>query len=195
MQLIMKQCLIQVWGILDHIYFFCTRLECLEQTSKNYNIFRVRLTRYKGHEVILSDGTIIRKNDLLVKIHLHNVRILKEMKCIDENSIKSLYLYKKVQESLPDLAIFIIQHKNNDQIKGIIGITMIDKGFNRLGFESFSFSSLSYLWFKRISLYPIHFISSSKHSSKKKKTPNPQYLFMSKDIICKKYGTPSKNIA
>jgi hypothetical protein len=72
---------------------------------------------------------------------------------------------------------------------------MIDKGFKRLGFESFSFSSLSYLWFKRIALYPIHFISSSKHSSKKKKTSNPQYLFMSKDIICEKYGTNSKNIA
>ncbi|MFX3675240.1 MAG: hypothetical protein ACE3JQ_12465 [Paenisporosarcina sp.] len=191
----MKQCLIQVWGMFDQIYFFCTRLECLEKISRKYNIFRVRLTRYKGREIVLSDGTLIKKNDLLVKIHLHNVRILKEMKGLDKNIKKPLYLYKKVQESLPDLAIFIIQHKYNNQIKGIIGITMIDKGFRRLGFESFSFSSIPYLWFKRIALYPIYFLSSSKHSSKKKQTPIPQYLFMSKGIICKKYGTDSKNIA
>ena len=191
----MKQRLIQVWGMLDSVYYFCTHLQCLEQITGNTNVFRVRLTRYKGREVVLSDGTLIKKNDLLVKIHLHNVRILKEMQCIDENFKKSLFLYKKVQASLPDLAFFIIHHNKNDQIKGIIGITMIDKGYKRLGFESFSLSSHSYLWFKRIAHYPIHLLSSSKPSSKGKKMPTPQYLFMSKDSICKKYGTFAKNIA
>ena len=93
------------------------------------------------------------------------------MQCIDENFKKSLFLYKKVQASLPDLAFFIIHHNKNDQIKGIIGITMIDKGYKRLGFESFSLSSHSYLWFKRIAHYPIHLLSSSKPSSKGKKCP------------------------
>lgn len=195
MQLIMKQRLIQVWGILDPVYFFCTRLQCLEQITGNTNVFRIRLTRYQGREVILSDGTVIKKKDLLVKIHLNNVRILKEMQSIDKNFKKSLFLYKKVQESLPDLAFFIIHHKNKDQIKGIIGVTMIDKAYQRLGFESASFSSRSYLWFKRIALYPIHLLSSSKSSSKRKKTPIPQYLFMSKDAICEKYGAYAKNIA
>jgi hypothetical protein len=191
----MKQRLIHVWGMLDPFYFFCTRLHCLEQITGNPNIFRVRLTRYKGRDVVLSDGTLIKKNDLLVKIHLHNVRILKEMQCIDGNFKRSFFLYKKVQESLPDLAFFITHHNSKNHIKGIIGITMIDKGYERLGFESVSLSSHSYLWFKRIALYPIHIFSSSKPSSKRKKTPTPQYLFMSKDIICEKHGTIAKNIA
>ncbi|KQL36000.1 hypothetical protein [Psychrobacillus sp. FJAT-21963] len=191
----MKKFIIQIWGMFDQVYLFCTRLKCLEKISTNFNIFRVRLTRYKGREVVLSDGTSIKKNDLLIKIHLHNVRILEEMKNKDENFKKSLYLYKKVQESLPDLALYIIHHKNNQQIKGIIGITMINKGFRRLGFESVSFSSLSYLWYKRIALYPIHYLSNSKHSSKSNKTPYPHYLFMSKDMIYKKYGKTSKVIA
>lgn len=173
----------------------CTRLQCLEHISNNYNILRVRLTHYKGRDVVLSDGTMIKKNDLLVKIHLHNVRLLKEMKCLDQRINKSIYLYKKVQQSLPDLAIFIIQHKQSELIKGIIGITMIDKGFKRLGFESASLSSRPYLWFKRFALYPIHFISSSKPSNKRKHTPAPQYLFMSKDGLCKKYVSSTKNIA
>ncbi len=194
-QIMLKHCFLQVWGICDHIYLLCTRLQCLEHISNNYNILRVRLTHYKGHDVVLLDGTMIKKNDLLVKIHLHNVRLLKEMKCLDQSINKSIYLYKKVQQSLPDLAIFIIQHKQSDQIKGIIGITMIDKGFKRLGFEPASLSSLPYLWFKRLALYPIHFLSSSKPSTKRKHTPTPQYLFMSKDGICKKYGSSTKNIA
>lgn len=192
---IMKYRLIQVWAILDSFYFFCTRLQCLEQITGNTNIFRIRLTRYKGREVVLSDGTSIEKNDLLVKIHLHNVRILKEMQCMDKNLTKTRFLYKKVQESLPDLALFIIHHKNQKKIKGIIGITMIDKGYKRLGFEAFFISNRSYILFKRIALYPIYFLSSSASSSKRKKAPTPQYLFMSKDAICEKYGTSIKNIA
>ena len=198
MPITMKQHLIQVWTLFDSVYFFCTRLQCLEQISGNSNILRVRLTRYKGRKIILSDGTSINKNDLLVKIHLHNVRILKEMQCMDKNLKKTRFLYKKVQESLPDLALFIIRHKYKDQIKGIIGITMINKGYKRLGFESVFISNRSYLRFKRIALYPIHLLSSSKPSSnkgKQMKMPTPQYLFMSKSSICEKYGTCAKSIA
>jgi hypothetical protein len=191
----MKYRLIQVWSLLDSAYFFCTRLQCLEQITGNTNVFRVRLTRYKGREVLLSDGTLIKKNDLLIKIHLHNVRILNEMQCIDEKFKKTLFLYKKVQESLPGLAFYLLHHKNNDQIKGVIGITLIDKGYKRLGFESYSLSSRSYIWYKRISLYPIHILSISTPSFKRKKVRTPQYLFMSKDSLCEKYGAFAKDIA
>jgi hypothetical protein len=191
----MKYRLIQVWSLLDSAYFFCTRLQCLEQITGNTNVFRVRLTRYKGREVLLSDGTLIKKNDLLIKIHLHNVRILKDMQRIDENFKKTLFLYNKVKESLPGLAFYLLHHKNNDQIKGLIGITLIDKGYKRLGFESYSLSSRSYIWYKRISLYPIHILSISTPSFKRKKVRTPQYLFMSKDSLCEKYGAFAKDIA
>lgn len=191
----MKRHLIQVWAILDSVYLICTRLQCLEKISGNTNILRIRLTRYKGRQVVLSDGTSIKKNDLLVKIHLHNVRAMKEMQYMDDNLIKTRFLYKKVQESLPDLALFIIRHKYKEQIRGIIGITMIDKGYKRLGFEAFSISNRSYILFKRIALYPIYLLSSSTSSSKRKKAPVPQYLFMSRKVICEKYGMLRKDIA
>jgi hypothetical protein len=190
----MKQHLINIWSIVDPYYIKCTRLQCLEQIIGNYNIFRIRLTRYKGRKVVLSDGTIINKNDLLIKIHLHNVRILREMQS-KERTVKPLSLYKAVYNSMPALAYYVLQHQHGNQIKGIIGITLIEKGYDRLGFESFSFSSNMYTWIKRISLYPIHLLSSSKSSSKKNKVPMPRYIFMSKDSLCQKYGSVQKNIA
>lgn len=193
-KIVVKRRILKLWSIIDPIYFSCTRLQCLEQITGHSNIFRVRLTRYKGREVQLSDGTLIRKNDTLVKIHLHNVRILREMQSFDEFK-KSVFLYKKVQESLPDLAFYISHHKNRNQIKGIIGISFIDKGYKRFGFESFPCSSLSYIWFKRLALYPIHFLSRTSRTSKKKRFPIPQYLFMSKNTLCKKYGLFVNNVA
>ncbi len=190
----MKQYLIKIWSVVDPVYLRCTRLQCLEQIIGSANIFRIRLTRYKGREVILSDGTVIKKNDLLIKIHFHNVRILKEIQSMKKKE-KILFLYRMTYNSMPALAIYLLRHERKNQIKGIIGITMIDKGYDRLGFESFSFSSSTYTWMKRISLYPIHLLSSSKSSSPKNKTPIPRYLFMSKDSLCQKYGSLQKNIA
>ena len=143
-----------------------------------HNIFRVRLTRYKGREVVLSDGTIVKKNDLLIKIHLHNVRLLKEMQRADENFKKTLFLYKKVQESLPDLAVYLLHHKKNEQIKGLIGITTLDKGYKRLGFEAFSLSSRSYIWIKLISHYRIHYLSLNYSTSKGKRYELPLFIYV-----------------
>ncbi|WP_252502188.1 hypothetical protein [Sporosarcina sp. Marseille-Q4943] len=190
----MKRQIINIWSLIDPFYLKCTRLQCLEQIIGKYNIFRIRLTRYKGREVVLSDGTVIQKNDLLVKIHLHNVRVLKEMDSMD-GKLKILFLYKAAYYSMPALALYVLQHEQRDHIKGIIGITMIEKGYDRLGFESFTFSSSMYTLFKRISLYPIHLLANSKSSSKRKKTPVPRYLFMSKDSLSNKYGSLHRNIA
>lgn len=190
----MKRQIIQVWSYFDPIYISFTRLQCLEQLTGNRNIFRVRLTRYKGRDVTLSDGTYIRKNDILVKIHLHNVRLLKEMQHLDGK--KSLFLYKWVQESLPDLAFYITQHKNYHEIKGVVGITLIDKGYKRLGFDTFLCNSRIYYWFKRMALFPIHYLSTPQSNIRKRNisTPTPRYLFMSKNVLCNKYGSYLKNV-
>ncbi|UAL53095.1 MULTISPECIES: YkoP family protein [Metabacillus] len=177
---------ISAWSIIDPLYFFFTRLHYLEQTKKNDTIFRVRLTRYKGRLVVLSDGTMIKKNDVLVKIHLHNARLLKELQSIDTDFKKAMLLYKKVKESLPHLALYIQRHKNKGEIKGIIGITMLTKGCERLGFESYTISSPTYKWFKKLALYPIYLLSMSKLPPKGKKRPSPKYVFMSKESLYEK---------
>ncbi|MGG1571988.1 YkoP family protein [Fictibacillus sp. NRS-1165] len=148
---------ISVWNMFDPLYYFFTRLQYLERTRVNTTIFRVRLTRYKGRTVVLSDGTCIKKNDVLVKIHLHNVQILKELQGMDNDLKKAMILYKKAKESLPYLALYIQRQKNEGEIKGIIGITMLNKGYERLGFEPYKISSRPYKWFKQLAHYPIFF--------------------------------------
>ncbi|MBD1380654.1 hypothetical protein IC621_10475 [Bacillus sp. IB182487] len=182
----MKLYIISAWSILDPVYYTFTRLQYLKQTEKKKTIFRVRLTRYKGREVVLSDGTIIKKNDTLVKIHLHNVQLLKELYNINNDIKRAVVVYKKIKESLPYLASYVEQHKKKEQIKGIIGITMLNRGSERLGFESFSITSRLYIWFKQLALFPIFLISSSNPARQKNKSPN--YLFMSTKSLLGKYG-------
>ncbi|MGM0923079.1 MAG: YkoP family protein [Bacillota bacterium] len=179
--------ILSAWSILDPLYYSFTRLQYLK-TKEQPTIFRVRLTRYKGREVVLSDGTMIKKNDVLVKIHLHNVQLLKELLTVNNDLRKSMILYKRVKESLPHLASYVYQHKDADEIKGIIGITLLNKGCTRLGFEIFTILNPTYNRFKQLALFPIYFISTTKRSTKGQKIPSPNYLFMSKKSLLKKYG-------
>lgn len=179
--------ILSAWSTLDPLYYSFTRLHYLK-TKEQPTLFRVRLTRYKGREVVLSDGTMIKKNDVLVKIHLHNVQLLKELLTVNNDLKKAMILYKRVKESLPHLASYVYQHKDIDEIKGIIGITLLNKGCTRLGFEIFTILSPTYYRFKQLALFPIYYISTTRRSTKGKKAPSPNYLFMSKKSLLKKYG-------
>lgn len=101
-----KHYCLATWGILDPLYFHFTRLQYVEKVSGENTIIRVRLTKYKGRNIILSDGTRINKNDLLIKIHLHNVELLKQMQGYDNELRRALMTYKSVKESLP----YIVRH-------------------------------------------------------------------------------------
>jgi len=169
--------------IIDPIYFHLTRLQYVKQKQ---NIFRVRLTHYKGYPIQLKDGTCINKNDLLIKIHFHNVKLLRELYKAKDEFQKAVLLYKMVKDSLPELARYIQNHSKSKEIKGIIGITSIKIGSNRLGFEIYTIKNRFYRKLKWLAFYPIYFLSSGINHNKKKHA-DPLYFFMSKDYLIQRY--------
>ncbi|RAK22285.1 hypothetical protein B0I26_102277 [Anoxybacillus vitaminiphilus] len=184
----MRQCFLTIWSALDPIYYFCSRLEYVEDQTKNRDIFRVRLTKYKGRNIVLSDGTEIIKNDLLLKIHLHNVRLIKELIRLDNEIKKGRHIYEQVKRGLPNLTEYLQRHEQFADIKGIIGITILNKGCERLGFETFSIMNPFYKWYKQTAFAPMYLISRFRLDSFRKP---PKYLFMSKDKLLKLYGCQS----
>ncbi|MUK86917.1 hypothetical protein GMD78_00680 [Ornithinibacillus sp. L9] len=180
---IRKTCL-RVWSVWDPIYYSLTRLEYVENEWGNRTIIRVRLTKYKGRSIKLMDGTVIHKNDILLKIHLHNVKLMKEVQTYDSDIRRALMIYKIVEESLPTLVNYIESHGYNNKIKGLIGITTLHKGCKKLGFEVYPFRNKYYKWFKQFALLPIHLIATL---NVKREIPTPMYLMMSKNELFKKY--------
>ncbi len=183
-----KLYVLTLWLIIDPIYFMFTRLVYIDGVKgSDRNIFRVRLTRYKGKESILSDGTVIQKNDLLIKIHLHNAQLMKSIRSMKSDVRKAMVIHQSVEKSLPQLADYVNNHSNATDIKGIIGITMLNRGSSKLGFDSIEISSPFYKYFKCIALLPIYWLSVNSLSSNNLKKHHPCYLFMSKDRLLQKY--------
>lgn len=147
----------------------------------------MRITKYKGKSVYLSDGTSIAKNDCLLKIHLHNVRILKEALSWEHPLQRSLAIYRMVEQSMPSLASYIDHHPKSKQIKGIVGITMINRGVTHLGFEKALPNSRIYKVFKFTTQFPIYLLSTTSLSMRNIKKQCPTYLFMSKEKLFEKY--------
>lgn len=81
----LKLYFLSTWSVLDPIYFYISRLHYPESAKTNTTVFRIKQIRYKGPKVCLADGQEICKNDVLVKIHLHNVRLIKELFTIDND--------------------------------------------------------------------------------------------------------------
>lgn len=180
----MKSYILFLWRFIDPFYFHCTRLRYLDPEQ---NVLRVRLTRYKGKSVVLSDGSRINKNDLLIKIHLHNIRLLKEMQYIKSELKKTRHVYKKIEKSLPELATYIRAHQKSPEIKGIIGITALNRGSGRLGFEKADITNRLYKFFKQLALVPICYLSVEE-PRKALKRHRPSYLFMSKNKLLERYA-------
>lgn len=184
-----KKLLLDLWSILAPIYYACTRLCYVKKEDGKPCIFRVRLMNYSGHPVILADGTTIKRNDLLLKIHLHNVRLLKEMQTLANDYRRGYFLYKQVQESLPYLANYVKHHFHSQQIKGIIGITMLQAEglIERLGFEQHAIKNKVYKITKQIIQYPIYLLSHSHKYRLRQSRAELHYLIMSRKTLLEKY--------
>lgn len=178
-----KNCFISIWSILDPLYYCLTRLKYLDEVKENRPIFRVRLTKYRGRNVKLDDGTVIKKGDLLIKIHLHNIRLLRETHEINSEIKKARKIFQEVKRSLPYLANYVSKHPRSEEIKGVVGITLLHKGCTRLGFETFTLKNPIYRYFKQFIGLPIYMLSTNSVNKNILSKLFPKYLFMSKDIL------------
>jgi hypothetical protein len=175
-----------IWKLIDPIFYICSRLHYIKMENKGKSIFRVRITKYKGKNLMLSDGTLITRNDLLLKIHLHNVRILNEYIKIKNELNRARLIYKIVFKSMPALVYYLNSHPKEQEIKGIIGITTINKAVIPLGFECFQPTNRFYRSTKKIGQLPIFLLTKSSIRNFQKNNLN--YLLMSKEKLYQRYG-------
>lgn len=181
----MRSYLLSAWNLIDPLYYTFTRLQYVLDNNNRKTLLRVRLTRYKGSEVVLNDGTVIHKNDLLIKIHLHNVRMIKELSTVKSDIKRAVFIYHMVKGALPRLSYYIRHHHKSNEIKGIIGITTLYNGATRLGFDVVPIKNDYYCVYKKITFLPINLFSG------KKRKEDPVYLFMSKDGLLTKHSKNS----
>ncbi|MBN6185741.1 hypothetical protein JQN58_01920 [Aneurinibacillus sp. BA2021] len=175
-----------LWSWLDALYFACSRLRYVNRKEKN--IFRVKLLTYRGKSLVLSCGTRVNPNDMLLKIHLHNCLLMHELASMASDTKRALYVYRRVESSMPGLAQFLSAHPQKDKIKGIIGVTLLSRGVARLGFEVKDIPNPYYRAMRQLYMKPLFLLChTDKNTRPKAEHLVPKFLVMPTEFILNKY--------
>ncbi|RKD26029.1 hypothetical protein BEP19_01230 [Ammoniphilus oxalaticus] len=181
--------ILPIWGLIDQVYYHCNRLQFVDRLEDN--IFRVRITRYRGYPLQLRDGTKIEKGDLLVKIHLHNYSLVKKMRHLKSDVRRALFVYEAVKQSLPGLANYLKGHPLESQVKGILGVTVLNRGVRRLGFDTFNLKHPLYSAWKKSYMVPLTAICHGDFNQIFTGKYEPKYLVMGKETLFDLYSDKS----
>lgn len=176
-----------LWGIWDTLYQRCTRLRYIR---KGENIFRVVLLSYRGESLLTSDDMQIKTGDLIVKLHIHNYLFACLCRGVKDETRIVLLLRRHIVQSLPQLALYLHSLPEIDQIKGIVGTTMLYKGVEPLGF---SCSDVPMNWFFRYKRWYLRLMIRIIHPQGRKRVQRwdqqrpLKRVYMSKEELFRRY--------
>ncbi|MFD2369318.1 hypothetical protein ACFSO0_04895 [Brevibacillus sp. GCM10020057] len=185
----MNSSLLMLWGVWDNIYQRCTRLRYIE---KGANIFRVVPLRYRGETLVTTDHKRIHNGDLILKIHIHNYYFATLCKGVKDDLKLALLLRRHIMQSLPKLAHYLETLENKEDIKGIVGTTMLHKGVQPLGF---SISDVPMNWFFRYKRWYLRLLLRIIHPDGKRRVQAWNHemplkrVYMSKETLLARYGS------
>jgi len=129
----MNRSLLNLWRVWDMIYYSFSRLQYVK---KNENLFRIVLLPYWGSELKTKNGHTIVKDDLVIKLHIHNLRLAEIIHQKKDAKALGLLLLREIRKSLPGLAQFVANHPRADEIRGVVGTTFLHRGAENLGFST-----------------------------------------------------------
>lgn len=185
----MNSSLLMLWGVWDNVYQRCTRLRYIE---KGANIFRVVLLRYRGETLVTTDNQRITNGDLIVKIHIHNYYFATLCKGVKDDLKLALLLRRHILQSLPKLAQYVETMENKENIKGIVGTTMLHKGVQPLGFSISDVPMNGFFrykrWYLRLLLRIVHPDGKKRVQTWNREMPLKR-VYMSKEALLARYGS------
>ncbi|WP_052475801.1 polysaccharide deacetylase family protein [Cohnella kolymensis] len=178
----LKKVLVSGWMLWEKLFHVMFRLRPLGD-GKSFN-YRVR--RYAGPPLDLRGDTTLHSGDYVMELHFEN-QMLFDM---GRNSRSSLHtgikLIREVERALPHLARELSTAPHGDQVKGLYGVSMIHRGSESLGFETFDLPRGLFSWmtnfYLKVLMRVIHPEGNERVRHQGEKL-SPRMLLMPRDIL------------
>ncbi|MDI6812787.1 MAG: polysaccharide deacetylase family protein [Desulfitobacteriaceae bacterium] len=118
-----------LWEKWEYLYANYFQIKRIDATS----LFRLTKKRYQGPELYDGDGTLLaKKGDMVADIHLDSIRLQSKESDLQRIGLRALSLVRK---SLPVLAKFTAESPEYQNVKVLVGLTLLNRGVKGLGFE------------------------------------------------------------
>lgn len=137
-----KKVIVALWLAWERVFHVLFRLRPVgDGTSFNY-----RIRKYSGADVPLRDGKTLRSGDHVMEMHFEN-KMLFEMGMNARSSVHTaIRLVREVERGLPDLARALELAPNGERVTALYGVSMIHRGSEGLGFQTFELPRGMFAW-------------------------------------------------
>lgn len=143
-----KKVAVWLWLLWEKIFHVLFRLRPVgDGTSFNY-----RIRKYSGKTIELRDGKQLKPGDRVMEMHFEN-KMLFEMGMNSRSSVHTaIRLVREVERGLPDLARALENEPNGGSVVALYGISMIHRGSEGLGFQTFEMPRGLFSWMTNLYL-------------------------------------------
>lgn len=178
-----KKLIVSLWLKYEKLFQKVMSLKSLD--GPEGEMFHYRLITYKGKPLSLNNGAMLQKGDTVAELHLDNKK-LSEFAFTSKNPlVVAVKTIREIERAMPILAKEILNEMKSKPVKALYGITMINRGADKLGFQIydmpkglFLYSSRLYLKLIMKVLTPSHASTVTKHA--REATPEePRIMIMS----------------
>ena len=177
-----KRVVVWAWMLWEKLFHVLFHLHPVGDGS----FMHYRIIKYSGPDLVLRDQSRIQRGDLVAEMHFDNetmYRIGMQSKSAVQIALR---LIREVKVALPDASRqFTVLHREKP-IKAIFGISMVNRGAEALGFDTFSlkpglFSKLTN-WYLKLLMSIIHPDGKTKVRRQREKL-EPRMILMSREML------------
>nr|AYQ71681.1 polysaccharide deacetylase family protein [Cohnella candidum] len=144
----LKKAAVAVWMLWEKLFHVTFHLQPVgDGTSFNY-----RVRKYSGPTVEMRDGKRLRSGDYVMEMHFEN-KMLYDMGMNSRSSVHTaIRLVREVERGLPDLARALDTARHGDKVVALYGISIIHRGSEGLGFQTFELPKGVFSWMTHLYL-------------------------------------------
>lgn len=137
-----KRVIVAAWMLWEDIFGWLFRLSPVGDGKS----FHYRIIRYGGPELTLSDGQRLQRGDRVLELHFVNKMML-DIGMSSKSEVQiAIRVIQLVKKALPVLARELGSRPDGDEVKALYGVSMINRGSEGLGFETFALKKGLFSW-------------------------------------------------
>lgn len=183
-----KSVLIACWLTWERAFQKLFHVRAIDNNNK---VLSLRVRKYNGRPIILDDGEALQKGDKIAELHFNNDWLFTTSTKVRTPVQLAVKLIHNVDKGMPIIAYLIQHNPIYKNVKGLYGVSIINRGTKKFGFTVLDLPKGMFFFFSRVYLRLLLYIlhpDGKKRLRTKRELLIPKTIAISTKELVKRYG-------
>ncbi|MDR0266829.1 polysaccharide deacetylase family protein [Paenibacillus sp.] len=144
-----KLIVVKLWLLWESVFRKMFRIKTVNPLDP---MLHYRVRKYSGQSIELENGTMLQKGDKIVELHLDNEKLFRFGIRSRSTVHLAIQMIRSMEKEFPTLAQQIIENPAARDAKALYGVTMVNRGPEKFGFQIIDLKEGLFLTSSRIYL-------------------------------------------